>query len=682
MSYLQQEPLTYLNIKLTDDGRRLLSLGQLSFSKAVLSDREIKYDFDNTSSYNISCLDKIIAPKDANPLLPLYNFDGTDPIPFSTIASARQIVSASTPSTGFYTGSSSNWALDTTKMLGKSVITYSKFTPSGSTFIKMSGGTYFPKGGELMFVPWKPIQNSGNTSVSTTLVGSGTPLVSLWYRVISANTASSTVWLDRPLPNFGATIATSSLSANTYFYPFSGVDTYYGSATTLATQVWNMNIVRTSSVMGTDGTMSAYTTYGSVDYNGSKQYFGFSSETRALGIVHYSNKFSGNTYAEQLIEGTVVVDMPHIMWHNSTASAGQANTWGLSLSDAAGPTTYDALAGTSYRPLRDGTSTSDMIVGRVYHKLKMMIITDPELLCALTYKSNRNFTLPALSLSTSFAPKYPLSTSDATGILETGYTYYVTYLVDNEWVYSPAATGLTYGYQTPLNCNYISQIDGVNDSNGNPQFLRVGFASNGFPFLRSGTGMETYSGTGWNANRVQLMVNKVNNTLYPNMKIDNLPSDSWKLISSSLSGGNGIYSGTSTSSIDATSLLTYNYIISQEDYNSGSTFALSNRYSAFTQNTSYLNSGLTFGDESFFFGNITCDIMATTFKSVLTVLASNSAFNSSNNPSFNSTINLDTYISEVGVLDSNNVLVGIGKFTYPIPKNSSRFLAFQLEIDF
>jgi hypothetical protein len=177
------------------------------------------------------------------------------------------------------------------------------------------------------------------------------------------------------------------------------------------------------------------------------------------------------------------------------------------------------------------------------------------------------------------------------------------------------------------------------------------------------------------------MVNKVDKTLYPNMKIDNLPSDTWKLISAS-PGGNGIYSGTSTASIDPVSLLTNNFIISQEDYNSGTTFSLSGRYSGFTQSTSSWTSGITFGQESFFFGNISCDIMATTFKSVLTVLAPNTSFNSSNNPSFNSTVNLDTYITEIGVLDSNNVLVGVGKFTYPIPKNSSRYLAFQLEIDF
>ena len=39
-SYLQPEPLTYINIKLTDAGRRKLSLGQLTFNSVVFSDKE------------------------------------------------------------------------------------------------------------------------------------------------------------------------------------------------------------------------------------------------------------------------------------------------------------------------------------------------------------------------------------------------------------------------------------------------------------------------------------------------------------------------------------------------------------------------------------------------------------------------------------------------------------------
>lgn len=680
MSYLPQEPITFINIKLTDDGRRLLSLGKLNFATAIFSDREINYGIDRVAGYNIACSNRILSPKDAQPILPLTNFDGTPPVPFQSIGSARQIVSASTNSTGFFTGSSQNWAIDSTQTLGYSKISYSAQTPNGGTSIVMTGGTYFPKAGDLMFAMWQPIQNSGKTYSSATLVSSGNPVVALWHRVISASTGTSTVYLDRNIPNFGSTIASSSEAINAYFYPYNGIAAYYGSATTVQTQVWNMNIVRTSSVIGTDSSISGYTSYGSIEYNGTKKYLGFSSETRDFGIIHYSNNFSGNTYAEQLVEGTVIVDIPYVMWHNTAASAGQGMTWGLTLTDAAGPTIFDSVAGTTYRPLRDGSSPSGIIVGRVYHKLKILIITDPELLTALTYKYNRNFTLPPLSLDSTIVPKFPLSVADATGLLQTGYSYYVTYIVENQL---PYLSGVSFGYPQTINCNYISKIDGVCDINGDPQYLKVNFATNGFPFMRNGANMgsSSFSGTGWASNKVQLLVNKINTTTYPNMQIDNLPTDNWQLISNELYGGNGIFSGGS-SAIDASSLLTFTYIASQEDYNSGSTFILNNKYSAFTMNSDYLQSGVTFGDESFFFGNIKTSILATVFKTVLTVLAPDVSYNSSSNTSFNSLLDADTFITEIGVLDANNILVGVGKPTYPITKNASRYLAFQLEIDF
>jgi hypothetical protein len=547
----------------------------------------------------------------------------------------------------------------------------------------MTGGTYFPKAGDLMFVMWEPIQNSGKTYASNTLVYSANPTVALWNRVISSDPGTSTVSVDRNLPNFGPTISTSSQAVNAYFYPYDGIANYYGSATTVQTQVWNMNIVHTSSVIGTDGSVSGYTSYGSIEYNGTKHYLGFSAETRDIGIIHYTNNFSGNTYAEQLIEGTVVLDIPYIMWHNASANAGQAMNWGLSLNDYAGSTIFDNVAGTSYRDLRDGSSTSSNIVGRVYHKLKMIIITDPELLTALTYKYNRNYTLPKIQLDSALVPKYPLSIVDATGILNTGYSYYVTYVVENQL---PYLSGISFGYPQTVNCNYISKIDGVNDFNGDPQYLKVNFASNGFPFMRNGANMDAnstpYSGTGWAASKVQLLINKVSTTAYPNMQIDDLPPDNWRLISNDLIGGNGIYSGGTGSSIDASSLLSFTYIVSQEDYNSGTTLSLTGKYSAFTMNSNYTQSGLTFGDESFFFGNVKADILATVFKTVLTVLAPDTSFNSTLNTSFNPLYDTDTFITEIGILDSNNVLVGVGKPTYPIKKNSNRYLAFQLEIDF
>jgi len=681
MSYLPNEPTTFINIKLTDEGRRLLSLGQLTYDKAILSDREINYGIDRTGAYDIGCCNRIIAPKDSAPTFssPL-NFDGSDAVPI-TVGSAKQLVTATTESTGFFTGETNSWAFDFDEYLGENTISYSTGSPNGGNVVSMASlSGYFPSGGELVYIPWEPIQNSGKTYDASTLILSANPTNNLWYRVLSADTGTTLVTLDRDVPDFGG-VSTPQI-INTYFYPFNGVQEYYGSAATVNTQVWNMNIIRTSSVEGTNTTISGYTTYGSIEYNGTKQYMGFEDETRQFGVVHYINEFTGNTYAEQLVEKSVVVDIPNVMWHKASGTAGQVTAYGLHLQDIAGATIFDNIAQTSYRYLRDGVAESNNIVGRVYHKLKMVVITDPELLTALTYKSNRSYTLPPLNLDSASSPNTSCSTttaldsSNTTGLLETGYTYFVTYRTESEPTYS---SGTSYGYPQTLSCQYIQRIDGAVDGSGNPQYLRAFFNTASFPYLRNSAGMDSLSGTGWNANKVQLMVNKVDTTNYPDVDLDTIPTDGWRLMSSGTTG-NGVYTGaTGTTTIDPSNLAGYQFIVSQEDYNSGSTYVLEN---TFHDNNNIAESGLTFGNESFFFGNIQASIMATVYKSVMTVLAPDTEFNSSNNTSFDGLLDSDTYLTEVGILNNDDVLVAVGKPTYPIKKNSSRYLAFQLEIDF
>lgn len=681
--YLPNEPQTFINIKLTDDGRRLLSLGKLTFNKALLSDREINYAIDRTGSYDIGCCNRILSPKDSAPTFALpINFDGSDAVPI-TVGSAKQIITAQTQSTGFFTGTTTGntWAIDFDEYLGSNTIDYSTYVPDGTNNIVVSGGgtNYFPSPGDLMYTSWMPTSASGLTYDSSTLINSGTPFNNLWYRVLSSNTGTSVVTLDRDVPNFGASSATNII--NTYFYPFNGVEAYYGSASTIDTKVWNMNIIRTSSVEGTDSTISGYTAYGSIQYNGTKQYLGFSSETRQIGVIHYTNQFSGNTYAEQLVEKTVVLDIPNIMWHRNPGNAGQTTNFGIKLQDFAGSTIFDDVSQTTYRELRDGSTDADFVVGRVYHKLKIIVITDPELLTALTYKSNRSYTLPALNVDSSISPNNSCSTvtldsSNTTGLLESGYTYYVTYITSSEPVYS---SGTSYGYPQALPCQYIQRIDGNEDSLGNPQYLRAFFNTSFFPYLRNSSGMDSFSGTGWNANKVQLLVNKVDTTLNPDTNFDNIPSDGWRLMSSGTTG-NGLYTGaTGSLTIDPLNLGGFQFIVSQEDWNSGSTYVLDN---VFYDNNDVSLNGLNFGSEAFFFGNITTAIMATTFKSIMTVLAPDSNYNTSVNSSFDGLLDQDTYLTEIGILNDDNVLVAVGKPTYPIKKNSSRYLAFQLEIDF
>jgi hypothetical protein len=669
-SYLQPEPLTYINIKLTDAGRRKLSLGQLTFNSVVFSDKETNYGIDRTGQYDLSCANRILSPIDVEPKL-TKNYDGSDPALIQSVGSATKIVTAMTESVGFYSGSTNNWIIDSGLTIGHSIISYSAQTPNGSNTIQMTGGTYFPSGGELMFVVWNTIQNSGAT-YSGNLILSANPSMALWYRVLTASTGTSIVTLDRDLPNFGSTIASSLQQTNAYFYPFDGIQQYYGSASTVDAKVWNLNIVRTSSEIGTTPTISGYTSYGSIEYNGTKQFLGFSSETKNFGIIHYTNNYTGNTYAEQLVEGTVSIDIPHLMWHRTAGNTGQVMTWGGKFTDAYGPTVFDTVSQTSYRPLRDGSSSTSLEVGRVYHKFKIIVITDQELLQALTFKSNRNYTLPKLVLDTSSAPQFPLTDSTASPFVRSGYTYFVTYLTESNYLYS---SGSSYGYPYSMPCGYYSELNGSQVISASDLYLKVNFPINAFPYMRSSGGMATYSGTGWNANKIQLLVNQVDLNTTPYANPGNLNTDSWKLISANL--GNGIYSGGSTT-VDPLQLQGYSFVISQEDYDSGTTYSMTGAYSAFTQNMDYL----TFGDEYMFYGNVTAGIRATVFKSIITAVMPDTMYNSTLNNSFDSAYDTDIYVTEIAVLDSTGELVAIGKPTEPIKKNVNRYLAIQLEIDF
>lgn len=673
MSFLGPEPQTFINIKLTDAGRRQLSLGQLRFTSAVFSDREIDYTVGRTLSYNIAN-NRVMSPKDANPAFSV-NYDGSGAFPLegNQVTSARQIATATTLTAGFFTGSTDAFAIDQNNYMGRATITYSATTAlSGGSYLTFDAGGYTAKTGDLIYIPWEPIQNSGKTYANNTIVTSGNPTNALWYRV-SATTSALNVLLDRPVPNFGTT--GTSQQINCYFYPYNGIETYYGSAATLSTRVWNMNVVRTNSVEGGLNTASGYTTYGSIQYAGTKHYFGFSSDTKAIGIIHFTNEYTGNTYAEQFVEKSFKLTLPTVMWHNVGADNGQAISYGLTAYDSYGDSYFDVSANTTFRFLRDGLGSTSNVIGRVYHKLKMAVITDQELLTILTYKSNRNYTLPEPLVSLGSNPKFPLTTSQATGLCKSGYTYFVTYIPENHPTY---ISGASFGYNTTLHCGYVSTIKGENDINGNPQFLNVTFPSRSFPYLRSSANMEpssAFSGTGWNANSVQILVNEQLTSSEYNK--GNVPEDGWKRISDKNAGGNGIYSGDTflDLSIDPLKLAGYQFVISQEDFSSGSTYYLDSNFTGGTD-------VLYFGGESFVFGNLDVNILSTTYKTSIVAYAKNDVLNSSSNYTFNSELDPKAYITEIGILDQNNNLVAVGKPTYPMSKSIGRFLTFQLEIDF
>ncbi len=708
MPFIQPEPFTFLNIKLTDHGRRAASQGTINFGKVIVSDREIDYSIDRNGTYNIFN-NKILDISEYYPDVNPFDFDaGVNTNAPTILKDDGSIAFAknSTYSVGTeritITGSSSSTTISSF-VKGTKNLSYASNTANwGTNKVTFAGGGYTPVIDDLVFIPWVSPSFSGTYSISPSLP-STQPCVLTTYKIISAVTAGSVYLLDRPIPEFA-----SGPTVQCQFFRDNMIESYYGSGKTSDPGVWNMNIVRTHTVMGTEvntaNKISGFTTYGSIEYNGTKKYFGFGNETPIFGVIHYTNKWTGNTYAEQFVEGTFELNLPGIMWHHNykayydnnmsnefTSYNSSGTTWGLYLSDFSGETKYDYLTKTTYRDLLDGRDSKSISVGRVYHKLQLIIITDQELLTALTYKSNRNYTLPDFDVSLSDMPKtglYPISYISgstlsastisgytATGLVDLGFSYFVTYICEN----TDYNAGVSIGNAPALPCGYIKRVQGFRDINEQKQFLKIRFINpNSFPYMRDDAELSSpVYDTGWNANTVQILINRTPNFDFDRFDIADAPVNGWRRISDKTLGGNGVYraSDYGLQTIDPKMLNSYEFVISEEDFNSGSTYTIN---SGMTANQSFLN----FGDECFVYGTIKTGVAATVYKTIIQVYLEDSELNGSNNPTFDPLIDTSTYITEIAVLDNAGFVVAAGKPTYPILKNNVRWLTLQLDIDF
>ncbi|MFW5847335.1 MAG: hypothetical protein ACOCVF_00250 [bacterium] len=89
---------------------------------------------------------------------------------------------------------------------------------------------------------------------------------------------------------------------------------------------------------------------------------------------------------------------------------------------------------------------------------------------------------------------------------------------------------------------------------------------------------------------------------------------------------------------------------------------------------------LSFGDEEYLIGNVEADIGATAYTTDLQLTLPTQTFNYSTNKTW--TEGNDVYVSEIGLYDSEDNLVGIGKLNRPILKNNETSRTFVFEIDF
>jgi len=485
-------------------------------------------------------------------------------------------------------------------------------------------------------------------------------------------------------------------SGMTPFYDVVVPTNYFYSACsqTDEVEIWNMNIPWSESPAGVINTINEdYTQYGSVNYLGTKEYLGYQTiagqyfmdysgltantdtyyynsydevipvepdKQKAIAIVSYTNQSINNYYGEKfafepydsLNPGAVgqgrnfKVTLPTLMWHKTTGSTiGQ--TFYV---DPAGFDSYELFEpsymlskkdedmntpGMRYYHLWDTNPNTDGYpnrVGKVFPDSELIVFDDDEIVASLSYKSNRNWTLPA--------PKLGLITPN---ICNTGYDTVGILSADTEYLWVTYRFNST-AYTDSLHCNYYSKIQGPSSGCSlTSQNVTIRFG-NEFPFMTQSCS------SGFTANKMSILVQKTNGDTSPDpaqwTEIDVTPELSGTTISGYLTAS-GITGTTFT--------------ISQNDLSGGTIYDLNN-YIDIPMNGE--TDKLNFGDEYFFYGNVDTDIQATIYEMKYAVNLPEEQFTNSSNPT--SSISQNKYVTEIGLYNSNNDLMILSKLQYPV----------------
>ena len=246
-----------------------------------------------------------------------------------------------------------------------------------------------------------------------------------------------------------------------------------------------------------------------------------------------------------------------------------------------------------------------------------------------------------------------------------GYTAFMTYMFSGD-------TGSTniYGYRNAIHCNYINSVEF--DNLINKEFNIYFENEEDFKFLSTG------GGSGYSANRLIVLAQLLDNENYENEEDIKPESDEWRIfdVTDQISG---YTSGQTLSAQDVTSTV---FRIPVSKYNLAEKYTLEylNYPSSVTGASNSTTSVLSFGDETYFFGNVRTSIEAIAYTMDLAINLSLNEFNSTDNETWDG--NTPVSISEIGLYDENKELVGIAKVNNPIPKDDTIARTIVFAIDF
>ena len=467
------------------------------------------------------------------------------------------------------------------------------------------------------------------------------------------------------------------------------------------TLVWNMNIPWSETIAGVDATYEGFEKYGSYYYLGTKEYLGYTSKSgqtisnsdgnvyyydsllkkqmvepndqKAIAIVHYTNQSIDNVYGEKFItrpfdpddevnKNTArdfKVSLPTLMWHkSSTTKIGQTfyidppSQVGLCVPYYMRSTKNEDMndPGVRFYNLWDNNKDANgklNRVGKVFPDSHLIVFDDEEIIAALSYKSNRNWTLPAPSVSLIQPNLCDNDTSNDIGVLSgSNETLWVTYRFNSKDKFTNS-----------LHCNYYVKVVGPDpDCISIPQNVIIKFGAE-FKFLTQGSTM------GFSANEFNVLCQKVVTGERPK-------PDKWRLIdfTSQLNIGTNGY-------ITSSNMTSNSFIISQSTYNSASIYDLSKFVSIPLVGDS---TDLNFGDEYFFYGNVETGIIATVYEMRYLVNLVDTQFKTTSNPTY--VAGKDKYVSEIGLYNSDKELMVISKLLQPIKRQGVQ--QYNVSLDF
>jgi hypothetical protein len=485
-------------------------------------------------------------------------------------------------------------------------------------------------------------------------------------------------------------------------------------------KVWNMNIPWSENPAGTFvGELYDYTNFGSTSYIGAKEYFGYMSdsgqtdtslvfyynsfgdvikvepkEQKSIAIIHYTNQsidfFYGEKFAlEPFVDGSTGearnfrIHIPTLMWHkNSECCYGQTfyvDPPGFEDAD------FDLFQvcylqskknsdmnekGLRYYHLWDTNPNSNNLgkpnrIGKVFPDDQIIIIDDEEIIAAMSYKSNRNWTLPAPRIGLTTPNTCGSNGETSTGLLSDSTEYlYVTYRFTNE-----------NSFTNSLHCNYYTKIQGpdIFCNQELSQNVSVRFGGD-FPCLNQIPELPINPNScdlvsGFFGEKLELICQRVTGDTRPE-------SSEWRVIDVTSQ-----ISGDSINDYITQSGLTGNtFVISEMDYEDAPYYNLNDPYyndlnlplSGSTGTT------LNFGDEYYFYGSIETDIQATIYEMRYKINLGQAEFLASSNPSWS--VNTPSYISEIGLYDNEMNLMIVSKLQSPVQRQGIQ--QFLVKFDF